>query len=238
MESPPVALPAPVRRALADALTLLFPVDCAGCDEPDIVLCDACSRALEPAPTRRVLPSGLAVWSGLTFEGTAARVIRSLKEDGRTGLARALAPALRAAFIAAAGRDRALVVPIPTSRAAMRRRGFRVPDLVACRAGLTGRSLLAPTRRTADQRGLDRDQRQANVAASLAARTSAPAAGIRRVVIIDDVVTTGATLDEAARALRAAGWDVVGAATIAATPRMVTGATHSKVIGDFPVTRR
>ena len=87
MESP-VALPAPVRRALADALTLLFPVDCAGCDEPDVALCDACRLALTPVPTRRLLPSGLAVWSGLTFEGTAARVIRSLKEDGRTGLAR------------------------------------------------------------------------------------------------------------------------------------------------------
>ena len=129
-------------------------------------------------------------------------------------------------------------MPIPTSRAAMRRRGFRVPELVARRAALAPRSLLAPTRRTADQRGLDRDQRQANVEGSLTARTSAPDAGIRRVVIIDDVVTTGATLDEAARALRAAGWDVAGAATIAATPRMAIGATHSKVIGDFPVTRR
>ena len=223
MESP-AALPERVRRALADALTLLFPVECAGCDEPDVALCDACRCALAPAPTRRTLPSGLAVWSGLVFDATAARVIRSLKEDGRTGLARALAPALCTAVAAAAGGERALVVPIPTSRAGMRRRGFRVPDLVARRAALAPVRLLASTRRTADQRGLDRRQRQVNVDGSLAGRVRATDAGIHRVVIIDDVVTTGATLDEAARALRAGGWDVVGAATIAATPR--TAGSH------------
>jgi predicted amidophosphoribosyltransferase len=160
---------------------------------------------------------GVDVWSGLPFDGVPARVVRALKEDGRTGLARDLAPALRAAVEAAAsGSSRPpAVVPVPTSRAAYRRRGYRVVELVARRAGLRTERLLAPSRVTADQRGLDREGRRRNVAGSLRGRG---AEGLR-VVVIDDVVTTGATLEEAIRALRAAGAHVVGAATIAATPR-------------------
>ncbi|MFH8250780.1 ComF family protein [Microbacterium sp. B2969] len=210
------------RGALADALTLLLPVDCAGCDAPDTPLCEACGAALEPTPRRRAIEPGLGVWSGLAFEGVTARVIRALKEEGRTGLAHALAPALLAAVAAASGmtvpHDAPLVVvPVPTSRAAFRRRGYRVPDLVARRAGLEVANLLAPGRRTADQRGLDRDARRRNVARSLVA--TQPPRPVRAVVI-DDVVTTGATLAEAARALRAAGVEVVGAAVVAATPRL------------------
>ena len=156
-------------------------------------------------------------------------MIRALKEDGRTGLARALAPALRAAVDAAAERAgsgirpgaddamRVVVVPVPTSRAAYRRRGFRVVDLVAKRAAVPVARLLRPARVTADQRGLTRDARQRNVAGSMRATD---AAGCRvLVLVLDDVATTGATLAEAARALRAAGAEVVGAAVIAATPR-------------------
>jgi predicted amidophosphoribosyltransferase len=106
-------------------------------------------------------------------------------------------------------------VPIPTSGAAFRRRGYRVVELVAARAGLRVVRLLRHTRRTADQRGLDHARRRDNVAGSLRARD---AAGLR-VLVLDDVVTTGATLAEAARALRASGAEVVGAVTIAATPR-------------------
>jgi len=208
-----------VRAALRDALALVLPVACAGCDEPDTTLCEACVELLAPAPRRRYTArdsghEGIAVWSGLRFDGVAARVLRALKEDGRTGLARALAPALAAA-VAAAGDPAAVIVPVPTSRAAFRRRGYRVVELVAARAGLRVEPLLVHTRRTADQRGLDQDARRRNVAASLRSRDAAG----RRVLVLDDVVTTGATLAEAARALRAAGADVVGAVTIAATPR-------------------
>jgi predicted amidophosphoribosyltransferase len=108
-----------------------------------------------------------------------------------------------------------VIVPIPTSRAAFRRRGYRVVELVAARAGLRVERLLIHTRRTADQRGLDHASRRHNVAGSLRSRD---AAGLR-VLVLDDVVTTGATLAEAARALRAAGAEVVGGVTIAATPR-------------------
>ena len=109
----------------------------------------------------------------------------------------------------------AVTVPMPTSRQAYRRRGYRVPDLLVRRTGRRPRRLLRYARRTADQRGLDRDARARNVAHSLVA---APCPGLR-VVVVDDVVTTGASLAEAIRALRSAGAEVVAAVTVAATPR-------------------
>ena len=225
-----------LREACADALALLLPVWCAGCDEPDVALCERCAFALQPDVRRGLVeaPGGaVEVWSGLAFEGVAARVLRAIKEDGRTGLAVALAPALAAA-LDRAGAAGCLVVPMPTSRAAYRRRGFRVPELLLRRAGRPGHRLLRHARRTADQRGLDRDARRRNVAHSVVATISGapPPRGARRrgsgqaepfvaprVVVVDDVVTTGASLAEAVRALRAAGVEVVAAVTLAATPR-------------------
>ncbi|TDN88425.1 phosphoribosyltransferase family protein [Microbacterium sp. BK668] len=214
---PPLLLT--VARALSDALALVLPVDCSGCDAPETLLCEECRISLAPRVRRRLI-DGVAVWSGVGFEGPPARVIRALKQDGRMGLARALAPALAAAVRAAAGAgDPVVVVPVPTSRAAFRRRGYRVPDLVARRAGLRVERLLVSARRTADQRGLGRSERARNVAGSFAARSRARGA---RVVVVDDVVTTGATLLEGVRVLREAGADVVGCATAASTPRLVT----------------
>lgn len=209
-------------RALQDALALVLPVTCAGCDAEDVALCDACVLALRPVVERRVV-DGIDVRSGLTFEGVPARVIRAFKEDGRTGLARALAPALAAAVAAIPGGDAASLVPVPTSRASFRRRGFHVAELVARRAGLPVARALRTTRVSADQRGLDADARRRNVARSLRAR-GVPAGAV---LLLDDVVTTGATLAEGVRALRAAGADVVGAVTVAATPRIRDGSqTH------------
>jgi len=202
----------PLRDALAAALALAFPVWCAGCDLPDAALCPSCRARLEPlVAVRRV--GTLDVHSALVFDGVVARVVRAFKEDGRTGLAAALAPALAAA-VGSTGSG-AVVVAVPTSRAAMRRRGYRPVELVCRRAGLVPEHLLQIVRATADQRGLPREARVANVAGSMRAR---PAAAGARVVVVDDVVTTGATLTEAVRALRAAGAVVVGAATLAATP--------------------
>lgn len=155
----------------------------------------------------------------MVFEEIAARVVRALKEDGRTPLARDLAPALRDAVICAGWQPGVLVVPVPTSRAAFRRRGFRVIEVIARRAALPLRSLLRPARRTQDQRGLGISARRRNLTDAFVAQD---AAGLR-VIVIDDVITTGATLEEAARALRAAGATIVGAATVAGTPRRVPG---------------
>lgn len=206
-----------VRTALADALALVLPVVCAGCGTPDTELCAGCTPALAPRPAKRVIEAAggaFVVWSGLPFEGVTARVLRAIKEEGRTPLARHLAPALGAARrrLAAPG---VAVVPMPTSRAAYRRRGFRVPELLAARAGLPVARVLRPVRRIGDQRGLSREARHANVAQSLEAARATP----RRVIVLDDVITTGASLADAVRALRDAGAEVVGAITVAATPR-------------------
>ncbi len=216
----PTSLVHAVRAACAEALALLLPVSCAGCDEPDIGLCERCVLALVPTPRRQVVPAvggALTVWSGLAFEGVAARVLRAIKEEGRTGLARALTPALEAALAHAGIGGHVVLVPLPTSRAAYRRRGFRVPDLLVRRTGRPPTRLLRHARRTGDQRGLGREARRSNVDGSLVARPGVARGA--RVVLVDDVVTTGATLAEAARAMRAAGADVLGAVTVAATPR-------------------
>lgn len=205
-----------IRRALADALALVLPIECAGCGVPDVSLCDTCLAALSPDIVDRDV-EGLRVTSGLPFIGPAARVLRSLKEDGRTGLARSLAPAFRAAVHAAAAESGIRLVPVPTSRASYRRRGFRVVELVARRAGMPVERRLALVRQPRDQRGLDASQRRANVAGSMRARGAASGP----VLLVDDVVTTGATLLEAARALRAEGAMILGAAAIAVTPRRI-----------------
>ncbi|WP_438353503.1 ComF family protein [Microbacterium sp. CJ88] len=231
-------LPAAVRDALEDALTLAFPVECAGCGLPDEALCACCRAALVPRPRVRTLAAGIRVASSLPFEGAPARVVRSLKEEGRTGLARALAPCLAEAVALLDPGGGCAVVPVPSSRAAMRRRGYRVVELVARRAGLAPVRLLRPVRQTADQRGLGRDERARNVAGSLRATDArglrvADACG-RRAIVVDDVVTTGASLAEAVRALRHAGVEVIGAATIAATARIAPGAREHEV--NFRVT--
>lgn len=214
-----------VAASLRDALTFWLPVACAGCGALDVELCDGCRGALVPVPVRRPLAPGLSVTSAIAFEGAAARVIRALKEEGRTPLARALAPALRA-LLSGMPAD-AVVTTVPSTRAAMRRRGFRPVELIVRRAGYRDRRLVRLRRTPRDQRGLDRDARRRNVGGAFVAR----AVDGRPVVLVDDVVTTGATLREVARVLTEAGATRVLAVTLAHTPRHGGFGGEPEVIG-------
>lgn len=220
MRLPPILV-----TAFRDALTFWLPTACAGCDAPDVSLCSGCRRALGPRPTRRPLGPGLVVTSALVFDGVVARCVRALKEEGRTSLARDLGPALAAA-LAATVPPGARVAVVPGTSAAFRRRGYRPVELLLHRAGYRPMRLLRVVRAPRDQRGLGRAARGENVGGAFAAR--AVAGGT--VVVVDDVVTTGATLREAARALRAAGADEVVAVALAHTPRRSVSEEESEVI--------
>lgn len=193
--------------ALLDALAVLFPVDCAGCGAADRPVCDVCAAGLAQAVIHSRTPGGLPVRSALRYEGTARSLLLALKENERTDVAPTLARRLRPL------RDPALtLVAIPPSPAAYRRRGY---DPVRLLAGPTLRALRV-VRDTSAQKSLTEAERARNRAGYLLAQGAL--AG-RRLAIADDVMTTGSTLDEAARALREAGADVVEAITLAATPR-------------------
>jgi predicted amidophosphoribosyltransferase len=198
---------------------LVLPVPCTGCGSIGPPLCADCSLALSPVPSlRHVGPMGLPVWSGLAYDGVARSVLLAFKNEGRTEHGPPLASALRGALhlaLPALGSEPVSLVPMPATIRSSRDRGYDPVRVVLRRASLPALRLLRLQRRAGDQRALGREERLRNVAGSMRSR---PADG-RRVLLVDDVVTTGATLTEAARAVGEAGGTVLGAITVASTSR-------------------
>jgi predicted amidophosphoribosyltransferase len=207
-----------VRDALFDALALVLPVACAGCDAPDRSLCDGCRSALVPRPVRveRIGP-GIATWAALDYAETAARLIRAFKDEGRTDAAGVLGPALRHALAAACaeldGAAPREVAVVPSTAAARRVRGYDPVRLLVRRAGFAPANVLRAHPR-ADQAALGREARRVNSEGSFAARGRLDG---RCFVLVDDVVTTGSTLADAVRAIRHAGGSVDAIAVLART---------------------
>jgi predicted amidophosphoribosyltransferase len=199
-------------------------------------VCAECRAALAPrlASIRASPELPVPVTVGLDYGGVVARVLSALKEHGRTDVVRSLGPPMRAVLSAAVdGVDgcaaELCLVTMPSARRATRRRGYRPVDLLVRAAGFRlGRApALGLTRPIADQAGLSADGRRANLRGAM--RASAAVAG-RRVLLVDDVLTTGSTLAEAHRAIDESGGRVMGAACLAYTAkRKVTG---RELIGD------
>ncbi len=225
-----------VRGALLDAWAVLFPVDCAGCGRPDRAVCRSCHAALRSKPIARRLPGGVPVIAALEYSGTLRAMVLEYKEGNRTDVARVLAAPLGAAVTAARalpGGAQAELVPVPTSARAYRRRGYDPVRLLLRRARLPSSRVLRPARRRVAQKALGSAERRENTAGAIRARR--PLGG-RTFVLVDDVITTGATLEECARALRDAGAHVVGAAALASTPlRSATPSPLPKSPGTSPV---
>ena len=209
---------------LTDLLDLVLPQLCAGCEQPARLLCPGCRQALadlrpgrtEPDPFPPGLPRTCAAGP---YDGALRGLLLGHKERGRLALARPLGELLGAA-VGALRAGEVVLVPVPSARAAVRARGhdhaLRLARAAAATRGLRAAPLLVPARAVADQSGLSTQGRAANLAGALRARSDL--AGLP-VVVVDDVVTTGATLVEAARALREGGARVRGAAVVAATQR-------------------
>jgi ComF family protein len=211
-----------VARALLD---LVWPPRCAACraavrEEP---FCDVCADAVDPLPPgcarcgrpgpdalcgacRAAPPAFDAVRAGGLFGGPLADAIHALKYRDRPALARPLGAWLAARAPVPPG---AVVVSVPLARGRRLERGYDqaalLADALARAAGARGRRLRAALRRVREgppQVGRTREERARNVADAFEA--GAAVAG-KDVVLVDDVVTTGATADAAAAALRRAG---------------------------------
>jgi predicted amidophosphoribosyltransferase len=210
---------------LTDLADLIVPRSCVHCGSPAATLCARCVG--DPEPVRVALASGRdVVHAAGRYEGALRTAIVGYKERGRRDLTRPLANLLAAAARQAIGADprRVVLVPIRSAPSAARARGgqhvSRLARVVARELGIPmAGDALSLTRATRDSAGLTVDERRANLAVAMAAARPPPAAAGRLALVLDDVVTTGATLDEAVRALRAAGWVIAGAAVVAATPR-------------------
>ncbi|KGJ72144.1 hypothetical protein GY21_17320 [Cryobacterium roopkundense] len=216
-----------MRRALLDAWAALMPTECSGCGAPDRALCLTCRAALQ-ADAHEATRDGIAVWCALDYSGAVRRVIGAFKDGGRIDAAAALAVPLRVAVAAAlhsvpasAMADLHIVV-VPSSRRAWRVRGYHPVELLLRRAGLAPTRALRPVRASVDQVGLDRAARSDNRRGSLTAVR--PLVGFH-CIIVDDVLTTGATLLEARRAVLAAGGVVAGMAALAERRRLLPS-TH------------
>ncbi|GHD89252.1 ComF family protein [Streptomyces naganishii] len=209
-----------------DLADLVLPAECGGCGRPRTVLCPRCRAALAGAVPRRVRPepepSGLpAVHAAAPYADAVRAVLLAHKERGALTLAAplgtALAGAVRAGLQNAPGVGAGgpvLLVPVPSARRAVRARGHDPTRRIALaaaaelrRCGTPARALavLRQRRAVADQSGLDSRQRGDNLAGAL----GVAGAGARLllggpVVLVDDLMTTGASLAEAARAVGAA----------------------------------
>ncbi|MFI6941614.1 ComF family protein [Streptomyces sp. NPDC050418] len=216
-----------------DFTDLVLPADCGGCGRARTALCEPCRKALYGAVPRRVrpltVPPGLPVVHAAAPYADAARaVLLAHKERGALVLAGALGEALaravrvgvhtgvRTGTGAGAGAragEPLLLVPVPSARGATAARGHdpvRRIALVASRAlrrdGVRARMLpvLRQRRAVVDQAGLDARARLVNMEGALDVVPGGErllATG--RAVLVDDLMTTGASLAEAARALRA-----------------------------------
>jgi len=210
-------------------LDLALPALCPGCGAEGPPLCDRCLphvRAREPDPPG----TPLGTWGGppdpllqlewcAPFGGTVRRALHALKYGGEQRLAEPLGEALGRRW-ARAGTGAEILVPVPVHARRRRERGYDQAELLAAVASRTlGRPWLPALERrreTVAQYRLDHARRTANLADAFAVR-AAHRVDVRGrwVLLVDDVVTTGATLTASARALVAGGAAAVSAITVA-----------------------
>lgn len=204
--------------SLGSLLEVVLPPSCAGCGRYGAHLCAACVQRLSPAhdPRTSFLAADPAALGGKEVELVVAafrhddvtrRSLQRLKYGGAARLAEHLVRAALPAFdrlLAVSGP--ATLVPVPVHVVRERERGYNQALLLAralgAERGLPVAELLRRPRATVRQHGLDRSARLANLRAAFAMRagTTVP----RRVIVVDDILTSGATIEACATVLRGA----------------------------------
>lgn len=209
------------RDALVD---LFFPPRCVVCDQWGTHLCDACLAAFPRAASSPRLrtdhlsqpPALRSRRAAFIYVGDIREAILALKYEGKTAV---VGPLIAAIDLSAIPKDVDLLVAVPMHGRRRRMRGFNQTDLIVRRLAArldrpVAKSALRRTRATAPQaRQPDWDARRSNVAGAFAA--SPQHVDGRRILLVDDVTTSGATFDSCARALLDAGAESVDAWAVA-----------------------
>lgn len=226
----------PLARAWELALDVAFPRRCVACGTFGDFLCGPCVAASRPAEAPRCEvcwmpyqrsgicarcrtqpPAFTAARSAFIYEGAVRQAVHALKYTGLTAIAPALGTMMAERFAAWAPPVDA-IVPVPLAGHRLRERGYNQTELLAREVSrVTGvavarESLVRKGHSQAQARQPDEDARRASVASAFTAGRR-PIAG--SVLLLDDVLTTGATLDACARVLLSAGADTVFALTLA-----------------------
>lgn len=205
---------------------IIFPSRCIGCTRLGISICSECRKQWHPHIYQREINCNgkdFPVLSAIQYSPIASRVLLSAKESQIRAADQLIVNGIVHSLNTFVKRyGSATLVPVPSRKSANRKRGRNflkeITSQVAVEVGLSSISLLTHSRRVKDQSRLNITDRSENVsraftiAPELTAQLSAGNTG-PMIIVIDDLITTGATLSEAIRALRTAGFTVLGAVT-------------------------
>ena len=197
---------------LSELTHLVFPTRCYGCNALGVSICSQCRREWIPHYYKSG-GSPLSVHSAVVYSPTASRIILAAKENGLQGADDLLIDAI-IHVLNKVQLDKSFIrlVPVPSSKQSQRRRGrsfiVDLTDTISEKTGIAINDCLQLSRRVSDQSGLTRVQRITNMHGAFSLKPGAILRG--DAIVIDDVVTTGATLREAARALNSQGFHAFG----------------------------
>jgi predicted amidophosphoribosyltransferase len=204
---------------------LIFPSRCIGCSQLGISICSLCRKSWHPHIYHRdlsILSQTYPVVSAVKYSPIASKVLLSAKESGQSAADQLLISAISHALTFFAKKyGTGDLVGIPSRKSATRKRGrnfmVEITKSVAKAESIKALDILQHTRSVRDQSQLDSEQRSRNIAGALTASKNSSKldshGNTGPLIIVDDLITTGATLAEAIRALRTAGYAVIGAVT-------------------------
>ncbi len=218
--------------------TLLFPSNCFICGKTGATLCELCKTYWSLKPRVHQI-EGMRVLSALTYNPATAKIVLPAKEDRNRAAQRLLAQSLVSSlnyWKAEINFEKVVFVPIPSTKPAIRRRGesflHSILRFVAQefeenqKMCFVWKEILIHQKQVKDQAELNPIQRMKNMESAFAMRERRDLAsnvviGEKEIILIDDVVTTGATLLSANKALRERNLTVLGAVTACASSQVL-----------------
>ena len=219
-----------MRKLFYPLLDLVYPKRCPGCHLPSASICESCKSFWQKQTIsitlRKNQVSDLLVVSVAQYRDEVRAVLLAYKEDGEREAGKVLTEALLQARRGISNYSVCIFVPIPSNPKSVRRRGrdfmLDLCNQVAIQSGDKVLSIIKVNRDVQDQSKLSEKERSQNLVGAFdCAPKNLKLLAKFPIILVDDLLTTGATLREAQRALRQRGVIPIGAITAAHTARLM-----------------